>query len=230
VSFAAKHLGGGYKNTGWVQEEIITAEFYEMAVGITEYEKLRINTMEVDECFIWLNLVRGSEALPGKYGGRHLRSETAKSFDVRKYIEPVGKNSNLINFLSIDAPNRSNKTGPYSLAELKHLFVKALAGFETCVIFKRLVIHTGNWGAGAFGNDPELIFWVQVLAAKLAGITEIHFWGTKDINNNEKIQSLITGYFSGFHNLTFNEMYDLTKGLFDINFPSDRIFEDIISS
>jgi hypothetical protein len=39
----------------------------------------------------------------------------------------------------------------------------------------RVVVHTGNWGAGAFGGDPVLMTTIQMLAARLAGIDEIRF-------------------------------------------------------
>ena len=231
VSFANKHLGGGYKNTGWVQEEIITAEFYEMAVGITEYEKLKLNIMDIDEAVIWINLVRGSEALLDKYGGRHLRSENRKTFNVDNYLVPLKKERVLADFISIDAPNRKDRSKPYTLLELQHLFVKALAGFETCAIFDRKIIHTGNWGAGAFNNDPELIFWVQVLVAKLVGIREIHFWGTKDVTDNKRINHLMEKFFNDpcIVDITFSDLYGRTQGLFGIKHDLAVIFDHIIT-
>ena len=39
----------------------------------------------------------------------------------------------------------------------------------------KVSIHTGNWGCGVFGNDRELIYLIQMLAASLTGISEIYF-------------------------------------------------------
>lgn len=68
VSFANKRVGGGYKTHGWVQEEIIVAKFYEMALGIVEYGKHQINIMNLDKCFIRFNLIKSSEEIPTTYG------------------------------------------------------------------------------------------------------------------------------------------------------------------
>lgn len=40
---------------------------------------------------------------------------------------------------------------------------------------KRVIIHTGNWGCGAFGNNLELMSMVQYAAALLAGVSDIVF-------------------------------------------------------
>lgn len=229
VSFAAKDVGGGYIDTGWVQEEIITAEFYEMALGISKYKALGLNLMNLDEVIIWFNLVRGSEALLGKYGGRHIRNEIVGSFNVENYIIPT-KIYPVADFLSIDAPRRSNPSARYMLSEIQHLFIKCLIGFETCVAFERKIIHTGKWGAGAFGNTFAVVFWVQVLIAKLAGVPKINFWGYENVS--PKDETLIASFLNVFNTsngVSFERLYETTKGIFGITFTLEEIFFPLLN-
>lgn len=236
VSFSSKCLGSGYKNTEWLQESSIVAEFYEMALGITEYEKLRLNTLALNETIIWFDMVRGSSS--DIYGSHNISNTlinpdipttAAVIFDAKEYIKPTNAYP-LIDFISIDAIDHQNKNNAYSLKELQHLFVKALVGFETCVNFRRKIIHTGNWGAGSCNNDPALIFWVQVLIAKLVGITEIHFWGTKDITDDVKIKYLITQIFpqSSIQTVNFIDVYNKTRWYFNIDFTVREIFTPLL--
>jgi len=38
------------------------------------------------------------------------------------------------------------------------------------------IVHTGNWGCGAWGNDPTLVAVIQLAAARMAGIKEVHYY------------------------------------------------------
>lgn len=232
VSFANKYLGGGYKCGGWVQEEIITATFYEMALGIIEYEKKKLNLMNINECFIWLNLLQCSKAVPITYGRlprAPLADQPIGNFNVDDYITLIDT-PYMADFISIDAPKRVNSTDPYSLQELQHLFVKAFVGFRTCVLYDRSIIHTGNWGAGVFNNDVELIFIIQVLAAKLAGVTQIHFWGSKDRRQTKRINTLMNDILipSKLESCTFTDVFNTIKTLFKITFSDRQVLEPIL--
>jgi len=41
------------------------------------------------------------------------------------------------------------------------------------VEFPKVIIHTGNWGCGAYGGNPEIMALLQMAAARLAGIDEL---------------------------------------------------------
>jgi hypothetical protein len=50
------------------------------------------------------------------------------------------------------------------------------------------VIHTGNWGAGAFGNDPKTVHLIQLAAARFAGIDQIDMY---PLNQQNELQAAI---------------------------------------
>lgn len=87
-------------------------KFYEMALGIVEYEKLQLNTMDLNECFMWFNLVHSSDEIPAKYARLPRptgpNSPPIQDFNVNDYLIPSTSGS-LADFLSIDAPNRPNR-------------------------------------------------------------------------------------------------------------------------
>jgi len=88
--------------------------------------------------------------------------------------------------------------GTYTLPQIKYLFSTALTSFtaakvEAATIDKNLkiVIHTGNWGCGAFGGNLELVVIVQIMAGIAAGIDEIIYHsfdkkGTLGFDNGHK--------------------------------------------
>lgn len=39
----------------------------------------------------------------------------------------------------------------------------------------RVVVHTGNWGTGAFGGNKVLMACIQMYAARVAGLDELVF-------------------------------------------------------
>ena len=162
VSFANKHLGGGFLGRGYVQEEIIAVEFYEMSQMIVENN---IPLMAKNEAFLFTNLIRSSVSDPRSYGDYskvHLeRPSTIKVAD----------------FVSIDAPKRDDREDHYTYGELNHLAVKSLTGFVGCVEIGHSSVNTGNWGAGVFNNRRDVVYFIQYLSAWLAGLEEVHFWG-----------------------------------------------------
>jgi hypothetical protein len=53
------------------------------------------------------------------------------------------------------------------------VLVTAFTGFSACKLESgpyETVIHTGNWGCGAYGGNPTLMALLQLIAAWLAGI------------------------------------------------------------
>ncbi len=226
VSFANKYVGGGYLKGGWVQEEIITAEFYEMADGINQYTVLGIREMALDETFLWFNLVQGSEAVPSSYGT--LRIPPGTAFNVTNFIRPSTK-SRLADFVSIDAPKRLDRNAQYTLSELQHLFVKSLVGFESATFFGRGTIHTGNWGAGDFKNNDELVYFVQLISGKLAGVNRMYFWGDKDVKDHARIFAINNLVISS-PELTAEQVFDQIKPLFNISFTINQVYAPILNN
>lgn len=226
VSFANKYVGGGYLTGGWVQEEIITAEFYEMADGINQYTTLGIREMKIDETFLWFNLLQGSEVVPSSYGRLRIPPNTV--FNATNFIRPSTR-PRMADFISIDAPKRLDVNALYTLPELQQLSVKALVGFESAVFFGRTVIHTGNWGAGDFRNDVQLVYLIQLLAAKLSGVNRIYFWGDKDIKDHKKID-VINNKINSFPDYTARQVFEQVKSLFQITFSFDDIFAPILQN
>lgn len=165
VSFANKQLGGGYLGRGYVQEEILTLEFYEMAQLIFGS---RNSAMDIDEAFVFKNLLRTSISDPRYYGKLNQA--------VLHYPEKI----EVANFLAIDAPRRQRVDEPYTEEELMHLATKSYVGFSACVSIGMDIINTGNWGAGVFYNRRDVVYYIQLLSAWLAGVSKIGFWKHED--------------------------------------------------
>ena len=64
----------------------------------------------------------------------------------------------------------------YTLSSLLVSF-GAAAKITTREKKNEVVIHTGRWGCGAFGNNDEFIYLTQIIAASFTGVTELVFHG-----------------------------------------------------
>ncbi len=101
-----------------------------------------------------------------------------------QFNNPVGSN-----IFAIEAPKvpLALKDQPYQRKDLETLFFTfknfLLAMKETCPGAKN-VVHTGNWGCGAWGNDPKTVYLMTLAATRSAGTADelrMHPLG----NNNE---------------------------------------------
>ena len=77
----------------------------------------------------------------------------------------------------------SGGKGNYSQSELIRLMETVIVAFGAATKtanfekYKKTIIHTGNWGCGAFGNNKELIYLSQIIAASLVGVDTLIFHG-----------------------------------------------------
>lgn len=160
VSFANKYLGGGFRGKGYVQEEILTLEFYEMSELIVENWR---PIMQPRDAYIFKNLVRTS--VSSSYGNYMKGALTYPDTIVTA------------NFLAIDAPDRRGLSSVYTKQQIDYIITKAYSGFIGCKALGMDVIQTGNWGAGVFNNKHDVVYYVQLLCAWCAGIRVIGLWG-----------------------------------------------------
>lgn len=81
--------------------------------------------------------------------------------------------------LAMEAPVNSGSIR-YRREEIQHALRTAWLGFRAVVLSaarleqaEEVVIHTGDWGCGAYGGERELMLTIQIVAARLAGIHEL---------------------------------------------------------
>ena len=79
------------------------------------------------------------------------------------------------NVLAMAAPEGRGGTYRYTRSELEELMKTVLCSFSAVrdQSSGRVVIHTGNWGCGAFGGNKELMYLAQMYAGSVCGIDEL---------------------------------------------------------
>lgn len=109
--------------------------------------------------------------------GEYLKN---KEKNKEKIINEMKKVENNIPyyFIAIAANNRkknNNVEKKYTYEEFSKLLQTAYRGYlltlkyhESCRSHEKCVIHTGNWGVGAFGHNLGMIYIIQYLALSLA--------------------------------------------------------------
>ncbi|KAJ3267409.1 hypothetical protein HK104_005927 [Borealophlyctis nickersoniae] len=108
----------------------------------------------------------------------------------------------MTNFICMEAIDREKGShrGPYTLPHLRYYLRTALTAFTAAVTASRppasnedaaslanmedirVIVHTGNWGCGEYGNNPAVIAFMQVAAARMAHIDVLvyHTFGEED--------------------------------------------------
>ncbi|MGA2248742.1 MAG: hypothetical protein ABSH48_27625 [Verrucomicrobiota bacterium] len=100
---------------------------------------------------------------------------------IRSVTRPI-QPPTISNILAIEAP--SNGKGRYTRAQIEIILQTAYSGFRAAQLESQrrlennrdaVVIHTGFWGCGVYGNDRVLIALLQILAARLARLDRLVF-------------------------------------------------------
>ena len=84
------------------------------------------------------------------------------------------------NIIAMAAPDSINN-GCYSYSDIRYSIETVLTAFSAAAVqadkkgCKKVVIHTGNWGCGAFGGVPVFSYLCQFIAGSMCGIDELVF-------------------------------------------------------
>ncbi|MBQ0052615.1 MAG: hypothetical protein KBT11_11230 [Treponema sp.] len=109
------------------------------------------------------------------------------------------------NLISIKAPHGGE--GEYTEEQIVYIFLGLIVGYSGLVKQTRIkkasrcALHTGNWGAGNFGGNLELMYLIQMYAASLCGIDEMIFHAVK----NEVFEKARNAFEKIPEELTFEE-------------------------
>jgi len=183
VNFANSNLGGGVLGNGFVQEEFILTQsnalpfFVKSLAGfnkICDSYNLK-GTPQASRHLrgpLILDLTLLFDIPQGLYGhGKTFRffGETAKS------IKPLNSPIQIL-FAAMPAPKFHN-TARYNAAIVDDMTTRAFSTFlASWKVFqhkkfngsipagKKFVVHSGRWGCGAFNNNPEVSFIIQMCA------------------------------------------------------------------
>lgn len=118
----------------------------------------------------------------GLYGHAFAAASPAQVRGAAARLDPPTRT----NLLALEAPICGE--GRYAAEEIAEILRTAHAGFRAAVLATRArlgpaartVLHTGFWGCGAYGGDRVLMALLQLLAAELAGLDELHFHAAGD--------------------------------------------------
>ncbi len=177
TNFGDHNLFGFYASGLFAQDEIQVAEMPHLAMVkyYYEQEKKKKLTSQGAEAFILTDVPRYVDInTQGIYGNAFA---TIPEQQLETSLQPklVRRNPPTKNhIISIAAPNVSGRAGTaYDLAGFSELFLPAYCAYQaTQKVYpqKTIQVETGNWGAGAFGNDLRVSAIAQLLAAAMLQI------------------------------------------------------------
>ncbi len=110
------------------------------------------------------------DTIRGPYGNAFVSTPMERIMEATSYLDPPTSS----NIVAMQAPPGGR--GDYGRGEIEDILRTAFVGFRACVEESspnRTVIHTGNWGCGAFGGNPVAMALLQVAAARLAGVERL---------------------------------------------------------
>jgi hypothetical protein len=171
TNFGDSNLFFGYKRNLFAQDEVQIAEMPHLAMLKHTYDsKLRT---QPDEAFLCINVPRYVDLdTKGIYGNQFGSLQEGQLQEILKkqilYRNPITYH----HIISIAAPTDLSPGQPYQLTNFSRFFLPAFCAYQAArQVFPndRIQIETGNWGAGAFGNDIRMAAISQILAAALSG-------------------------------------------------------------
>ncbi|ELR11794.1 Tyrosyl-tRNA synthetase [Acanthamoeba castellanii str. Neff] len=171
-NFAHSHLFIAYAGGLYAQDEMQVAEHpilasLREALTSSRDKRFRPLTTEGNEptpilirgverrIFVKTDRNPGAGRPYGLYGGAFAAASEAAIRNASVVLKPP----TISNILALEAPPGGR--GAYRYEK----------GFESAPPF--VVIHTGNWGTGAYGGNKVLMALLQVLAARLAGVDKL---------------------------------------------------------
>lgn len=174
------------------QEEIVCVEhpqlyhLYKLIQSNADYEHLR--KIEQDETILLQGVLRmgaldTTTTIPrlrsSLYGNNFQRATEEEMSNCTTPLVPPTQ-SNIFAIVA-KVQTETTKTGkPYTKVDLEDMFYSVFNAFEAIVSIApkdtKVVIHTGNWGTGAFGNSPKAVYLLQMAAAYAANIGEIRIY------------------------------------------------------
>ncbi|WP_198016752.1 poly(ADP-ribose) glycohydrolase [Rubidibacter lacunae] len=184
MNFAYHDLFSGYGHFMFAQDEIQVAEHPLLAsvreLMLARADRLRPSTVEDGAPTpIIIRSVPRTISIDTRqiYGARFARSGDRL---IRDSINPIDS-PQLSNILAIEAPiSTGNRI--YTRSEIEKALSTAFSGFRAFILgytgsfTNPIVLHTSNWGCGAYGGNRQLMISIQIIAASLAGISEIVFY------------------------------------------------------
>ncbi len=192
LNFADPNLFFAYGGPAFAQDEIQVAEHPALASLLEALiaEDLPALTMDgreptpilvanVERRCVVATDANASEGRPdGLYGRQFARAKTPAIDRAVRLITPP-KQSNVI---AMAAPVGGR--GQYTLNEIEFVLTTAFTGFTAATLeskrlfqneAKKVAVHTGFWGCGAFGGNRVLMALLQIIAASMSGIDRLVF-------------------------------------------------------
>lgn len=222
VNFADPHVFGYYGTGLMAQDETQCAE-HPVLGSLREALRRRSLLLTKEDgkptpilvtgaerrCSVAQDVNPGEGRPDGLYGNEFEMAEPHVVARATRAIDPP----TVSNIIAIAAP--SGGQGWYQREDLAHILDTAYAGFRAAVLESArvrstndgpVVIHTGFWGCGAFGGNREVMTFLQIMAAKMAGVDRLvlHMVDPRGFMTGQNITSL-------FADLAEEQKGDVTK-------------------
>lgn len=207
MNFAHHDLFHGYGHFMFAQDEIQVAEHPALGSAremmLTRTDELRPSTVREGKPtpVLFRNVPRTISIRTKRlYGSRLVRADDDTIRDAMRYTDPMTYS----NILAIEAPIQSGNT-EYTPTEIEFALRTAYSGFRATVLasvahwstVRPIVLHTGNWGCGAYGGNRQLMLSIQMMAARLAGLQKIIFHcGSESVDDVRAFDSMLLRKFS----------------------------------
>lgn len=186
VDFANRYIGGGVMTQGFVQEEI---EIFESSflpwVAAVRLQQLRNkdpntpvalpgcdgpNLLALDRTPVVTYWRMFTDVDSKTAYGKKLQTLSPTQVPNVLQLRPSPVD---IFSIAMAAPDFGKSTAPYSYKDIENMVLLATRAFYNALLVLDesklpLVIHTGNWGAGAFKNSIKTVFGIQTIAMAAA--------------------------------------------------------------
>jgi hypothetical protein len=196
VDFANQRIGGGVMSWGFVQEEVelIESSFLPWTAQVRmEFDQnghnslnwcQKINLMNLDvepkvlKFRLFAEVDQHTDITPDLLPGKHVHFKSiygSNLFDIKadKVAKYLGRRHPVDIYAPALAAIAFNKGQKYEEWHIRQMLVAATKAFYLTMLAQNseshpIIIHTGNWGTGAFNNSNKTAWSVQAIAFSAA--------------------------------------------------------------
>jgi len=160
--------------------------------------------------------INGSSIYGNNFANMSIAEIQERTLLINDQVAATHNLSLFSNLICIEAPK--DGSGEYTSEQIEYILSCAYTGFTAAKSLgkgKKVCIHTGNWGCGAYGGNLRLMAIIQIIAARMARVDRLVYY---PMNYSTELDGAIRWLSKRWHDGQTLQLKEILKTLFDMKY------------